>query len=76
MFQKNLIQRRLRERFHVTPQVGTQFSGVLIAEDHTYAVFASVVAYPDESAPEKVDGDLYVRHNNISYLQRLPDANQ
>jgi small nuclear ribonucleoprotein (snRNP)-like protein len=73
---KNLIQRKLRERFHVTPRVGTQFSGVLIAEDRTYAVFASVVAYPDNDVPEKVEGEIYIRHDNVAYVQRLTDASR
>lgn len=74
---KNLIQRKLRERFHVTPRVGTQFSGVLIAEDRVYAAFADVVAYPDDASPEKVEGELYIRHSNVAYVQRLTaDADQ
>lgn len=73
---KNLIQRKLRERFHVTPKVGTQFSGVLIAEDSQYAAFADVLAYPDDAIPEKVDGEVYIRHTNVAYVQRLPHANE
>lgn len=73
---KNLIQKRLRERFHVTPRVGTQFSGVLIAEDSQYAAFADVVAYPDDATPTKVDGELYIRHTNVAYVQRLPHADE
>ena len=68
---KNLIQRKLRTRFHVTPRVGTQFSGVLIAEDRTYAVYADVVAYPDDETPTKVVGELYLRHDNLSYAQTV-----
>lgn len=73
---KNLIQRKLRTRFHVTPRVGTQFSGVLIAEDSTYAAFASVVAYPEDAPPEKVDGELYIRHTNVAYVQTVTNANE
>jgi small nuclear ribonucleoprotein (snRNP)-like protein len=69
---KNLIQRKLRTRFHVTPRVGYQFSGVLISEDSQYAVFTDVVAYPDDSTPEKADGDLYIRHTNVAYVQTVP----
>lgn len=68
---KNLIQRKLRTRFHVAPKVGTQFSGVLIAEDRDYAVFADVVAYPDDATPVKVDGELYIRHANVAYVQTV-----
>lgn len=74
MFRKNLIQRRLRTRFHVTPRVGMQFSGVLVAEDSVYAVFADVIAYPDESSPEKVAGELFIRHNNLAYVQTVTHA--
>ena len=66
---KNLIQRKLRTRFHVTPRVGTQFSGVLTAEDRVYAVFSDVLAYPEDANPERVDGDLYIRHSNVAYVQ-------
>jgi hypothetical protein len=72
LFRKNLIQKRLRQRFHVTPKVGNQFSGVLLAEDRHYAVFADVIAYPDEADPEKVAGDLYVPADNIAYSQLVP----
>jgi len=68
---KNLIQKRLRTRFHVTPRVGVQFSGVLIAEDSQYAVFADVVAYPEGGNPERAEGDLYIRHANIAYVQTV-----
>src|ERR1700757_775768 len=47
LFRNNLKQRMLRERFHVTPRVGVQFSGVLIAEDRIRAFYADAVAYPD-----------------------------
>jgi hypothetical protein len=75
LFRKNLIQKRLRQRFHVTPRVGNQFSGVLLAEDRDYAVFADVVAYPPDGNPEKVAGDLFIRHSNVAYAQRLVNAN-
>lgn len=66
---KNLIQRKLLTRFHVTPRVGMQFSGVLVAEDRVYAQFADVIAYPDDAPSEKVAGDLFIRHSNVAYLQ-------
>ena len=68
---KNLIRRKLRTRFHVTPRVGTQFSGVLTAEDRDYAVFADVVAYPDGAEPAKVEGELFIRHSNVAYVQTV-----
>lgn len=71
----NLIQQKLRERFHVTPKVGTQFSGVLISEDRLYSVFADVIAYPDDGNPEKIAGEIYMPQDNVAYLQRLLDAN-
>jgi hypothetical protein len=49
--------------------VGTQFSGVLTAEDRVYAVFSDVLAYPEDANPERVDGDLYIRHSNVAYVQ-------
>lgn len=73
MFNKhNLIARHLRERFHVTPKVGNQFSGVLLSEDRDYAVFADVIVYVDDDNPVKADGEeVYIRHTNIAYVQRL-----
>jgi hypothetical protein len=73
---KNLIQKKLRTRFHVTPKVGAQFSGVLIAEDRDYAEFSGVVAYSDNDVPAKVDGNLLIRHSNIAYVQTVADAYQ
>lgn len=68
----NLIQEKLRQRFHVTPKHGLQFSGVLIAEDPEYAVFADVVVYLDDDTPQKADGEeVYIRHSNVAYVQRL-----
>jgi len=53
-----------------------QFSGVLVAEDSVYAVFADVVAYPDESSPEKVAGELFIRHSNVAYVQTVTHADE
>lgn len=66
----------LRERFHVTPKVGVQFSGVLVAEDRIRSVYADVVAYPEDGVPEKVQGETYLRHDNLSYVQRLINADE
>lgn len=71
---KNLIQKKLRNRFHITPRVGMQFSGVLVAEDSQYMQFADVVAYPDDGSPERVNGELYIRHTNVAYVQTVPYA--
>ena len=76
MFHKNLIQQKLRTRFHVTPKVGLSFEGVLLAEDDTYAVFADVVAFPEDSGPEKCDGELYIRHANVAYIQTVKRADE
>ncbi|BCP41440.1 hypothetical protein MINTMi27_15330 [Mycobacterium intracellulare] len=73
---KNLIQKKLRTRFHVTPKVGMQFSGVLVGEDSSYAVFADVVAYPENASPEKCSGDIYIRHDNVAYVQTAPHENE
>lgn len=68
---KNLIQKRLRTRFHVTPRVGIPFEGILVEEDATYAQFADVVAFPAEGTPERADGDLFIRHANVAYVQTV-----
>lgn len=68
---KNLIQKKLRSRFHVTPKVGLPFEGVLLAEDSTYAQFGDVVAFPDDAPPQRCEGDLFIRHANIAYVQTV-----
>lgn len=65
----------VRQRFHVTPKVGNQFSGVLLGEDSSRAWYADVVVYPDQADPEKVQGVLYLRHDNLAYVQRLTNVN-
>lgn len=73
---KNLIRRKLRTRFHVTPKVGLPFEGILLAEDSTYAVFGDVVAFPEDGTPTRCDGDLYVRHANVAYVQTVKHENE
>ena len=74
MFRKSLIRKCLRERFFVTPRYGDSFSGVLMAHDRAHAVFTDVKVFPEGSNPEPVAGDVYIRHANIAYMQRLPNA--
>lgn len=76
---KNLIKKpasildtMLRKRFHVTPKVGLQFSGVLLDEDNERSVWADVIAYPEDTDPQRTEGYLYLRHTNLAYMQTVP----
>lgn len=67
---KNSVQRKLRNRFHVTPIKGLEFEGILIDSCREYHVFAKVTAYPDD-VPQSVDGELYIERSNVAYMQLL-----
>lgn len=78
IFVKNALQKRLRQRFFVTPCSGLNFSGVLIESDRSetgYEVYADVIAYPPDSNPEAVEGLTYIRHANVAYVQEVPPEN-
>lgn len=73
----SILDTMLRKRFHVTPKAGLQFSGVLLDEDDTRSVWASVIAYPEDADPQRTDGYLYLRHANLAYIQTVPpDADE
>ena len=72
---KNAMQKRLRQRFFVTPKSGLNFAGVLTEYDRDengYAVYADCVVYPPDSTPEPVEGTTFIRHANVAYAQLLP----
>ena len=72
MFRRNLVQRRLRQRFAVTPVKGVPFEGVLTGADGDYYVFADVLARPDGAVPREAPGELYIRLDNVAYIQTVP----
>jgi hypothetical protein len=72
---KNALQKRLRQRFFVTPTSGLNFAGVLTECDRDefgYEVYQDVVVYPPDSSPEPVEGVTFIRHRNVAYAQLLP----
>jgi hypothetical protein len=83
---KDALQKKLRQRFFVTPKSGLNFTGILIECDRRedgLEVYADVQVYPPDSNPEPVEGTTYIRHHNVAYAQLLPpqldapeDANQ
>ena len=75
MFRKNAFQRRVSRRFYVTPKAGVNFSGVLVrsdGHDDGHSVFADVKVHQDGREPESVVGELYIRNNNVAYVQEMP----
>ena len=74
---KNSLQKKLRARFYITPKFGIEFDGVLIQCDKGedgYSVFADVIAYPEESQPTPLKGDLYLRNGDIAFAQLVHNA--
>lgn len=69
---KNSMQKKLRSRFHITPDIGADFDGILTKcdwGDDGYSVFADVIVYPDGADPEKVEGDVYIKNSRVLYSQ-------
>lgn len=71
MFRKNLVQRKLKRRFAVTPVKGVPFEGVLVGADGDYYVFGDVMAHADGAVPRSAPGDLYIRLDNVAYIQSV-----
>lgn len=72
---KNSIEKLVRQRLHVTPVVGYDFSGVLLHADRSrdgQYVFAHVEIYPPESAPEQLEGELLFDRAKVHFVQKLP----
>lgn len=72
---KNSMQKKLRSRFHITPDTGFDFEGILIQCDggvDGYSVFADVIAYPEQAAPETIKGELYIRNSRVVFSQLVP----
>lgn len=72
MLNNRISKKKLRQRFFVTVKVGNNFSGLLIAEDASEAVFADATGYPPDTEPQELKGEVYVRHSNVAYTQKLP----
>ena len=73
----NSIKKKLRQRFFVTVRVGHDFDGVLLGENKDEAWFGGCTAYPPDADPQKLTGEVYIRHDNVAITQKLPpDVNR
>ena len=71
---RNAFQKKLSQRFFVTPKSGVNFSGVLVKCDKGsdgHSVFADVKVHV-EGRTESATGTLYIRNDNVAYCQELP----
>ena len=65
----------MRQRLHVTPTVGYDFSGVLVHADRSrdgQYVFAHVEVYPPDTAAEQLDGELLIDRAKVHFVQVIP----
>jgi hypothetical protein len=72
---KTSLQKRVLQRFFVTPKAGVNFSGVLIhadSSDRGQSVFADVKIHMPGENPEPVVGHTYIPNSNIAYVQEMP----
>lgn len=72
---KTSLQKRLLQRFFVTPKSGVNFSGVLIHADkneHGQTVFADVKVHMAGEEPDPAIGHTYIFNSNIAYVQEMP----
>ena len=72
---KNSIEKLVRERLHITPTVGYDFSGVLIHADRSrdgQYVFAHVEIYPPDSPAEQLEGELLFDRAKVHFVQKIP----
>jgi hypothetical protein len=80
----NSIEKLVRQRLHITPVVGDDFSGVLLHADRRrdgQLVFAHVVVYPSNAdvQPQQLEGELLFDRAKVHFVQKIPprapDAN-
>ena len=72
---KNSIEKLVRQRLHITPKVGYDFSGVLLHADRGrdgQYVFAHVIVYLPDAGQEKLDGEVYFDKADVHFVQKLP----
>jgi hypothetical protein len=73
---KNSIEKLVRQRLHITPTVGYDFSGVLLHADRSrdgQYVFAHVEVYPDGDAPPRqLEGELLFDRHRVHFVQKIP----
>ena len=76
---KNSIEKLVRQRLHITPTVGYDFSGVLVHADRSrdgQYVFAHVEIYPPDTAPEVLEGELLFDRAKVHFVQKIPPKAQ
>lgn len=74
---KNAMQKKLRQRFFVTPKEGVHFSGVLIECDRDedgFSVFTDVKVHVESQQPASAQGETYIRNSHIAYCQLVPNV--
>ena len=72
---KNSIEKQVRQRLHITPTVGYDFSGVLLHADRNrdgQLVFAHVEMYPPDTPPQKLEGEVYFDRYKVFLAQKIP----
>lgn len=74
MLRKNLIQKKLKSRFLVTPVTGVTFSGILVAADKEYYSFVDVKVLQDQQGSRSAPGELFIRRSNVAYVQLVSDV--
>ena len=71
MKRDRLLRQKLHQRFLVTLNDGTGFSGLLVNVDEQVIVLANVTYMPHDPKAQQitVDGLLYLERRNVAYLQ-------
>ena len=72
---KTAFQKKVHNRFFVTPKVGLNFSGVLVKAgraEKDWSTFVDVKAHLPNSSPEPLEGDMLIQNSNIAYAQIIP----
>lgn len=65
-----LMREHLLERYVVTVDAGETFSGLLAAVDDRTLVLRDVRVLLKDTTTSPVDGDIFLRRESVSYLQR------
>lgn len=72
---KTSLQKRVHQRFFVTPKSGVNFSGVLLSADKDergQTVFTDVKVHMPGEDPEACLGYTFIPNSNIAYVQEMP----
>jgi small nuclear ribonucleoprotein (snRNP)-like protein len=67
-----LLKKALRERFYVTLKSGETFDGLLDESDPLNLTLVDAHAHLEQGVPTAIQGELWLRWDNVAYLQRAP----